>query len=178
MTLEDIQRLRGFAATLPSTLAKARALVAQKVLRNREKIRAEHAQRTFNYDGAITWDNEVSPYVTDPDKILYIPPTFSPGGTLVVLGYGITYQREEELESTCPGATELGCLSTSRCATVKAVKAWFPNSAITDFSPECSSNKTGNERSKKGGLTKLHGAENEKMFLTNTLEFVHGGVGD
>ena len=93
---------------------------------------------------------------------------------MVVLGYGLTYVTYEDVP-------ELECLATSRCSTVKAVKAWFPNSAITDFSPECSSNKTGNERSKKGGLTKLHGnagAENEKMFLTNTLEFVHGGVGD
>jgi hypothetical protein len=61
---------------------------------------------------------------------------------------------------------------------VKAVKYWLPNSALTDFSPECSDNKSGNLRSKKGGLTKLHGnagAENEKRFLINTLEFVHGG---
>jgi hypothetical protein len=57
---------------------------------------------------------------------------------------------------------------------------WFPNSAITDFSPECSSSKLGNDRSAKGGLKGLHGdagAENEKMFLENTLEFVTGGGG-
>jgi hypothetical protein len=57
---------------------------------------------------------------------------------------------------------------------------WFPNSAITDFSPECSSSKLGNGRSAKGGLKGLHGdagAENEKMFLENTLEFVTGGGG-
>jgi hypothetical protein len=45
-------------------------------------------------------------------------------------------------------------------------------------SPECSFNKTGNERSAKGGLTRLHGdggTRNEQMFLENTLQFVLGG---
>jgi hypothetical protein len=169
MTLEDIQRLRGFAATPASTLAKARALVPQKVLAIREKSRAEHAQRAPNYKGAVTWDNGLNPHVTDPEKFLYIPPTFD--NTLVVLGYGLTYVTYEDVP-------ELECLATSRCSTVKAVKVWLPNSALADFSPECSDNKTGNLRSRKGGLTKLHGnagAENERMFLINTLEFVQGG---
>jgi hypothetical protein len=54
---------------------------------------------------------------------------------------------------------------------------WFPNSAITDFSPECSSSTLGNERPAKGGLEELHGdagAEND-FFLENALEFVTGG---
>jgi hypothetical protein len=36
------------------------SLVAQ-VLGNREKSRAEHAQQTFDYKGAITWDNGLKP---------------------------------------------------------------------------------------------------------------------
>jgi hypothetical protein len=82
----------------------------------------------------------LNPFVTDPGKFLYILTAYD--DTLVELGYGITYK------NSATGAMELECLSTSRCA-VKAA-------AITDYSVECSYNKLGNARSKKGGLKLLH----------------------
>jgi hypothetical protein len=135
-----------------------------------EKARASYAQKNFNYKGAVTWDDGLNPYVTDPKRFMYIPDNWD--GTLVVLGYGITYINKYT------GKMELECLTTSSCATVKAARIWFPNSAMTDFSPECSYNETSNARSNKGGLKGLHGepaAENEKRFLQNTLEFVKKG---
>jgi hypothetical protein len=128
-----------------------------------------HAQQNFDYKGARTWTDGLNPYVTGPDRLIHIPEKWD--GTLVVLGYGITYINDT-------GTMELGCLTTSSCASVKAVKIWFPNSAITDFSPECSYSASGNRRSKPGGPKGLHGgpgAENEKRFLKNTLGFVKMG---
>jgi hypothetical protein len=55
---------------------------------------------------------------------------------------------------------------------------WFPYSAMTDVSPECSFNAGANLRSAPGGLARLHGVggtRNEQMFLDNTLQFVLGG---
>jgi hypothetical protein len=68
----------------------------------REKSRAGHAKRRSNYKGPSTWCNGLNPLVADPDTLLHTPPAF--GGTLVVLGCGITYMndatRTMELECT------------------------------------------------------------------------------
>jgi diacylglycerol kinase family enzyme len=111
-----------------------------------------HAQQNFDYKGTKTWT--LSPYVTDPDRFMHIPEKWD--GTVVVLGYGITHINEA-------GAMELECLTTSSAASAKAAKIWFPNSAITGFSPECSYSASGNKRSKPGGLEWPQAMQQQQM---------------
>ena len=112
-----------------------------------ERERVVYAQQNFDYKGTKTWADGLNPYVTDPDRFMHIPEKWD--GAVVVLGYGIAYLSDA-------GTMELECLSTSSASSVKAVKIWFPNSAITDFSPECSYNAASNKRATPGGLARLH----------------------
>jgi hypothetical protein len=57
-----------------------------------ERERVVYAQQNFDYKGTKTWALNLSPYVTDPDRFMHIPEKWD--GTVVVLGYGITYINE------------------------------------------------------------------------------------
>ena len=131
---------------MPRTYVEPALLDALFALLCAERERVVYAQQNFDYKGTKPWT--LNPYVTDPDRFMHIPEKWD--GTVVVLGYGITYLSDA-------GTMELECLSTSSASSVKAVKIWFPNSAITDFSPECSYNELGNARPAKGSLKGLHG---------------------
>ena len=158
-----------FERPMPRTYVAPALLNALFGLLCAERERVVYAQQNFDYKGTKTWADGLNPYVTDPDRFMHIPEKWD--GTVVVLGYGITYLSDA-------GTMELECLTTSSASSVKAVKIWFPNSAITDFSPECSYNAASNKRATPGGLARLHGspgAENEKRFLQNNLEFVKAG---
>jgi hypothetical protein len=129
-----------------------------------ERERAVHAQQNFDYKGSITWTDGLNPYVNDPDRPMHIPEKWD--GALVVLGYGMAYINDA-------GTMELECLPDYFALCQRE------GSQDMVFSPECSYNALGNKRSKPGGLAKgLHGgpgAENEKRFLKNNLEFVKTG---
>ena len=112
---------------MPRTHVEPALLDALFALLCAERERVVYAQQNFDYKGTKTWADGLNPYVTDPDRFMHIPEKWD--GTVVVLGYGITYLSDA-------GTMELECLATSSASSVKAVKIWFPNSAITDFSPE------------------------------------------
>jgi hypothetical protein len=69
-----------------------------------EKARASYAQQNFNYKGARTWDDGLNPYVTDPERFMYIPENWD--GTVGCTG---VRQGLPHGNIGCTGGRHVGC---------------------------------------------------------------------
>jgi hypothetical protein len=140
----------------------------------RGERRAVHAQQKNNYKETKTWCNGLNPFVTDPDRLLHVPETWD--STSVVLGYGITHI------NAITGAMELECLTTTFCASVKAVRMWMvseqrPHRFLTEMQLQRNGQRTLCEGRPPRAARRRRSRERKDVYLKHLCFFYQGGGG-